>query len=275
MSRKQTKVSPGQKLNTSDASQSSANLPADLSLLSSFHSSRVRHDSTSSWNSSSSSSEDSSSQSLGFPYSVSYTRQYRRKKYEKRFPCENCGKYFSFPSVLRRHMERSVVCKHVFKDKLGVAGKAANGGVRPIEGLTEPTAFPPVESTDYQGYQPARPPVLRDGVKVHECTFCPAFFKGRDNLKKHELRHTGARPYECTLCGKSFRQSSNLTRHKLVHSEKRAHACPVESCKRPFKTRDSLKMHLAMLHGVPPPPSVRRAKKQPKTEEEEEEEEAV
>ncbi len=124
--------------------------------------------------------------------------------------------------------------------------------------LTEPTALPTLSTGSPL---PAhRPPVVRDGVKLYECALCPVAFKGRDNLKKHELRHTGARPYECTLCGKSFRQSSNLTRHKLVHSENRAYTCSVPECGRKFKTRDSLKMHLAILHKMPPPPLERKRK---------------
>ncbi len=189
------------------------------------------------------SSESSESPAASLP---SFDPKYRRKAYGKRYSCENCGKSYSFPSVLRRHQEKSMQCKDYFSrqpNRTLVISK---------QNLTEPTALPSISTQDLP--PTSRTPVVRDGVRFYQCAFCPVVFKGRDNLKKHELRHTGARPYECTLCGKAFRQSSNLTRHKLVHSEDRAHQCTVTECGRKFKTRDSLKMHLAILHKMPAPP---------------------
>ena len=71
----------------------------------------------------------------------------------------------------------------------------------------------------------------------------------RDNLYIHMLRRhptCNLKPFACTLCNRSFYDEKALKRHKRKHSSNEIVEC--EFCKRPFRHRQSLNVHIATFH---------------------------
>ena len=53
------------------------------------------------------------------------------------------------------------------------------------------------------------------------CNICGARNKGKIDLQRHMLTHTGERPFPCTVCLKAFRRKAHLDRHlRHVHNGK-------------------------------------------------------
>ncbi|XP_055306387.1 zinc finger protein 271-like [Sitodiplosis mosellana] len=53
------------------------------------------------------------------------------------------------------------------------------------------------------------------------CKFCPKTYKTRQNLKIHEIIHTGERTFECCICRDTFSQNSALWRHRKTCQRRR------------------------------------------------------
>ncbi|CAL1274910.1 unnamed protein product [Larinioides sclopetarius] len=53
--------------------------------------------------------------------------------------------------------------------------------------------------------------------KMFGCSRCPYITTRMDNLRRHELVHTGDRPFKCTLCSRSFTQNTHLKKHIRTH----------------------------------------------------------
>ncbi|KAF8793782.1 Zinc finger protein 16 like protein [Argiope bruennichi] len=53
------------------------------------------------------------------------------------------------------------------------------------------------------------------GKKYH-CKHCPYSSARLDNMKLHQVKHTGERPYGCPICGKRFAYKSNLNQHRTI-----------------------------------------------------------
>ncbi|XP_046983056.1 zinc finger protein 415-like [Schistocerca americana] len=58
--------------------------------------------------------------------------------------------------------------------------------------------------------------VLLTASRHHKCGIC-------DNLKRHELIHTGRKLHKCDICGKSFTVPSSLKTHELIHTRMKPH----------------------------------------------------
>nr|CAB3267971.1 zinc finger protein 236-like [Phallusia mammillata] len=89
-----------------------------------------------------------------------------------------------------------------------------------------------------------------DGVRWHQCMFCPKEFKKPSDLVRHIRTHTQERPYKCSKCHKSFAVKTSLTAHERTHLGFRGYKCQV--CLKSFTTSGSLKVHLRMHTGARP-----------------------
>ena len=59
--------------------------------------------------------------------------------------------------------------------------------------------------------------VVHQGIRRFVCRYCDQTFGKGDNLKNHELLHTGEKPHACTECGKRFVQRVSLRSHMKTH----------------------------------------------------------
>ncbi|GFS92075.1 hypothetical protein NPIL_147531 [Nephila pilipes] len=57
--------------------------------------------------------------------------------------------------------------------------------------------------------------------KKFYCNHCSYSSPRIDNIKLHQVKHTGERPYACSICSKRFAYKSNLNQHRItVHLSK-------------------------------------------------------
>ena len=114
------------------------------------------------------------------------------------------------------------------------------------------------------------------------CPHCGTFFKTKHGLQKHVQRmHSENQNVYCEKCGKSFKTKSTLLDHmkkihetpdvvceecgkicrsekglsshmKKSHQKKEPLICPHEECKKVFKRKQSLKMHIQFVHDKVP-----------------------
>ncbi|KAK5072445.1 hypothetical protein LTS08_008069 [Lithohypha guttulata] len=63
-------------------------------------------------------------------------------------------------------------------------------------------------------------PVLKNKTKF-ECSKCDRVYTRNENLKAHELTHTGQKPHECSKCGTGFTRKDDRNRHEKIHENRR------------------------------------------------------
>ncbi|XP_060931184.1 telomere zinc finger-associated protein [Limanda limanda] len=84
-------------------------------------------------------------------------------------------------------------------------------------------------------------------VQTYTCSTCSETFKGKEQLRLHNVSHTGEMPHKCSLCAEQFMYKKNLTIHMMkVHGFPKPHACP--QCPKTFLTRTELRVHEAAKH---------------------------
>ena len=61
--------------------------------------------------------------------------------------------------------------------------------------------------------------VASDDKRQFKCNTYKKSFKRKDNLKSHQIIHTGEKPYECNICKRRFSRLLDLDKHKRNESE--------------------------------------------------------
>ena len=123
-------------------------------------------------------------------YSV---RGIRKKRGEKRYPCEYCPKSFSNSFERENHRNRHL-------------------GLQPYKCSFCPKAFH--SNSARRGHEAFH----KD--KRFTCDVCQAKFVRRYALHVHARIHTGEKPHNCSVCGMRFRQIGDRNKHQRRHSEK-------------------------------------------------------
>lgn len=75
-------------------------------------------------------------------------------------------------------------------------------------------------------------------------------FVGQSQLLRHHTYHTNVRSFECEVCKKMYKTKRDLKLHLMVHSVQRPHKC--SSCEKTFLSTSKLKQHLNIHTGSRP-----------------------
>ncbi len=77
----------------------------------------------------------------------------------------------------------------------------------------------------------------------HTCPYCRGTFKGKRNLNRHLLTHSGINRHSCSKCCKQFALKGTLDVHmRSVHLKIKPYKCTV--CSLAFSQRTVLRNHL-------------------------------
>ena len=177
----------------------------------------------------------------------------KMKSADKSYKCESCGKAFSRPSKLKRHIyivhegHRDFHCESCGKSFsraqiLRIHQETVHEGRKD-------------HHCEQCGKSFCQSSVLKQHIravhelqKTHLCTHCGKSFSQGQYLRKHiYIVHEGHRDFKCTSCQKNFPSLGNLTVHiKTVHEGLKEHMC--NQCGTEFGTRSALNKHVYIVH---------------------------
>uniref|UniRef100_A0A8C9M5K1 Zinc finger and BTB domain containing 40 n=1 Tax=Panthera tigris altaica TaxID=74533 RepID=A0A8C9M5K1_PANTA len=202
---------------------------------------------------------------MSFPTLQDHRKHIHEVHSKEYHPCPTCGKIFSAPSMLERHMVTHVGGKPF---SCGICNKA----YQQLSGLWyhNRTHHPDVFAA--QNHRSSKFSSLQCGscdktfsntvehkkhikaehadTKFHECDQCKELFPTPALLQVHiKCQHSGSQPFRCLYCAATFRFPGALQHHVTTEHFKQSESTfPCELCGELFTSQAQLDGHLESEH---------------------------
>ncbi|XP_065277452.1 zinc finger and BTB domain-containing protein 40 [Emys orbicularis] len=202
---------------------------------------------------------------MSFPTLQEHRKHIHEVHSREYHPCTTCGKVFSAPSLLERHMVTHVggkpfsceICDKAYQQLSGLwyhnrthhpdVFAAQNHRSSKFSSLQCSSCDKTFSSTTaHKRHVKAE----HADVKFHECEKCKELFPTLALLQVHaKCRHSGTQPFRCLYCAASFRFPGALQHHVTTEHFKQIEStftCGL--CGELFTTREQLQSHYSAEH---------------------------
>lgn len=169
------------------------------------------------------------------PRALHVHRQQHHKK-EIDHKCHNCGHRFKQTHAVAASSARSVYTQTGIDSWMCELCCADN--------FTSYLAIQEHKSTVHRFISKTGEPQEQRSSSV--CRFCSKSFQFPNQLRKHEMVHTGEKPNHCPHCPKRFRLKSQLEAHVNLHTKQTLYVCG--ECDARFYRSAELARHLRFKH---------------------------
>uniref|UniRef100_A0A8C8SCG1 Zinc finger and BTB domain containing 40 n=1 Tax=Pelusios castaneus TaxID=367368 RepID=A0A8C8SCG1_9SAUR len=202
---------------------------------------------------------------MSFPTLQEHRKHIHEVHSREYHPCTTCGKVFSAPSLLERHMVTHVggkpfsceICDKAYQQLSGLwyhnrthhpdVFAAQNHRSSKFSSLQCGSCDKTFSSTTaHKKHVKAE----HADVKFHECEKCKELFPTLALLQVHvKCRHSGTQPFRCLYCAASFRFPGALQHHVTTeHFKQLENTFTCGLCGELFTTREQLQGHYSAEH---------------------------
>ncbi|XP_012976721.1 zinc finger and BTB domain-containing protein 40 isoform X3 [Mesocricetus auratus] len=202
---------------------------------------------------------------MSFPTLQDHRKHIHKVHSKEYHPCPTCGKIFSAPSMLERHMVTHVGGKPF---SCGICNKAYQqlSGLWYHNRIHHPDVFaaqnhrsPKFSSLQCSSCDKTFSNTIEHkkhiktahaDLKFHECDQCKELFPTPALLQVHiKCQHSGSQPFRCLYCAATFRFPGALQHHVTTEHFKQSESTfPCELCGELFTSQAQLDGHLESEH---------------------------
>uniref|UniRef100_A0A2K6TP16 Zinc finger and BTB domain containing 40 n=1 Tax=Saimiri boliviensis boliviensis TaxID=39432 RepID=A0A2K6TP16_SAIBB len=202
---------------------------------------------------------------MSFPTLQDHRKHIHEVHSKEYHPCPTCGKIFSAPSMLERHMVTHVggkpfscgICNKAYQQLSGLwyhnrthhpdvfaAQNHRSSKFSSLQCSSCDKTFP--NTIEHKKHMKAE----HADMKFHECDQCKELFPTPALLQVHvKCQHSGSQPFRCLYCAATFRFPGALQHHVTTEHFKQSESTfPCELCGELFTSQPQLDSHLESEH---------------------------